>query len=225
MWIEEEEKKSLSEMSKMIDVAFKISCKTLPYDHAFSLSNEILKYLPWLKGNKLTGIQTLHGPESGNGWTRAENEEIFLSKRTRLILRIPKSEYHETCKLEGETLKVLGNDIKVGKASKKPFLTVRDLICRFVLTDDDLNESDFLKYVAKEFENHEIHLRKAICGKTKSFTINGDQKFTRSLMIADLSKENSIKLQDVGVGIGRIFGCGIFLPHKSIDAVANFKED
>jgi len=44
-------------------------------------------------------------------------------------------------------------------------------------------------------------------------------------MIADLSKENSIKLQDVGVGIGRIFGCGIFLPHKSIDAVANFKED
>ena len=225
MWIEEEEKKSLSEMSKMIDVAFKINCKTLPYDHAFSLSNEILKYLPWLKGNKLTGIQTLHGPESGNGWTRAENEEIFLSKRTRLILRIPKSEYDKTCKLEGETLEVLGNDIKIGKASKKPFLTVRDLICRFVLTDDDLNESDFLKYVAKEFESHEIHLRKAICGKTKSFTINGDQKFTRSLMIADLSKENSIKLQDVGVGIGRIFGCGIFLPHKSIDAVANFKED
>tara|TARA_B100000886_G_scaffold97353_1_gene64604 strand:- start:4246 stop:4923 length:678 start_codon:yes stop_codon:yes gene_type:complete len=225
MWIEDEEKKSISEMSKMIDVAFKINCKTLPYDHAFSLSNEITKHLPWLEDNELTGIQTLHGPESGNGWTRAENEEIFLSKRTRLILRIPKSEYNETCKLEGETLKVLGNDIKVGKASKKPFLTVRDLICRFVLTDDDLDESDFLKYVAKEFESHEIHLRKAICGKTKSFTINGDQKFTRSLMIADLSKENSIKLQDVGVGIGRIFGCGIFLPHKSIDAVANFKED
>ena len=94
-----------------------------------------------------------------------------------------------------------------------------------MLTNEDLDESEFLKYVAEEFKNHEIHLRKAICGKTKSFTINGDQKFTRSLMIADLSKENSIKLQDVGVGIGRIFGCGIFLPHKSIDAVANFKED
>ena len=225
MWIEEEEKKSVSEMSKMVDVAFKINCKTLPYDHAFSLSNEILKYLPWLEDNELTGIQTLHGPESGNGWTRAENEEIFLSKRTRLILRIPKSEYDKTCKLEGETLKVLGNDIKIGKASRKPFLTVRDLICRFVLTNDDLDESDFLKYVSEEFESHEIRLRKAICGKTKSFTINGNRKFTRSLMIADLSKENSIKLQDVGVGIGRIFGCGIFLPHKSIDAVANFKED
>ena len=71
MWIEDEEKKSISEMSKMIDVAFKINCKTLPYDHAFSLSNEITKHLPWLEDNELTGIQTLHGPESGNGWTRA----------------------------------------------------------------------------------------------------------------------------------------------------------
>ena len=28
-----------------------------------------------------------------------------------------------------------------------------------------------------------------------------------------------------GIGDGRIFGCGIFLPHKSIDAVSGFKED
>mgnify|MGYP001182572790 FL=1 len=224
MWIEDE-KTSIADSSQMVDVAFRINCKTLPYDHAFSLSSEILKYLPWLRENNLTGIQTLHGPDSGNGWTRAENEEIFLSKRTRLIIRVPKSDFDKTCKLEGETLEVLGNNIKVGSASKKPFLTVRDLICRFVLTDDDLDESEFLKYVAKEFEEHNIHIRKAICGKTKYFTVGGNKKFTRSLMIADLSKENSIKLQDVGVGIGRIFGCGIFLPHKSIDAVANFKED
>ena len=44
-------------------------------------------------------------------------------------------------------------------------------------------------------------------------------------MIADLKKEDSVKLQDIGVGTGRLYGCGIFLPHKSLDAVANFKED
>ncbi len=181
--------------------------------------------MPWLSENGLTGIQTLHGPDSGNGWTRSENEEIFLSKRTRLVIRVPKPDFKKACDLEGKTLKVLGNDIEIGKASKKPFLVVRDLICRFVLTDEDLDESQFLQYVTKEFEEHQIQIRKAICGKTKSFTVDGDKKFTRSLMIANLSKENSIKLQDVGVGIGRIFGCGIFLPHKSIDAVANFKED
>ena len=44
-------------------------------------------------------------------------------------------------------------------------------------------------------------------------------------MIADLSKENSVLLQDAGLGDGRIYGCGIFLPHKSVDAVSGFKED
>ena len=44
-------------------------------------------------------------------------------------------------------------------------------------------------------------------------------------MIADLTKEHSILLQDVGIGQGRIYGCGIFLPHKSIDAVSGFKEE
>ena len=68
-------------------------------------------------------------------------------------------------------------------------------------------------------------VRHRICGKTKNLTIAGNKKFTRSLMIADLSKEHSILLQDLGVGDGRLFGCGIFLPHKSIDAVANFKEE
>ena len=49
--------------------------------------------------------------------------------------------------------------------------------------------------------------------------------YTRSLMIADLSKEESLKLQEEGVGDKKLYGCGIFLPHKSIDAVNNFKED
>jgi len=44
-------------------------------------------------------------------------------------------------------------------------------------------------------------------------------------MIADLSKKESIRLQEEGVGDQRLYGCGIFLPHKSIDAVSNFKED
>ena len=44
-------------------------------------------------------------------------------------------------------------------------------------------------------------------------------------MLPGLSKQQSILIQDKGLGEGRIFGCGLFVPHKSIDAVANFKDD
>ncbi len=226
MWTESENK-HMSEASKMIDVAYRINCKTLPFDHAYELSKEITKLLPWLAEDKLSGIHTLHGPDSGNGWMRAEDEEIFLSQRTRLIIRMPKEKVELAKQLENQILEVLGNKIKIGKSNVKPFLVVRDLICRFVLNHEDVceNENEFLSKMINELNSFEISIKRAICGKTKSLTINGKKRSGRSLMIADLSKENSVRLQDIGVGEGRIFGCGIFLPHKSIDAVANFKED
>lgn len=224
MW-EEEEQLQIKDTSRMIDVAFKIQCKTLPYDHACDLSKAITTKMPWLLEDKLIGIHTLHGPESGNGWVRSEKEEIFLSKRTRLVLRISRSDANKAKELEGENINVLGNNIKIGKSNTKTFLVVRDLICRCVLCDKEQDEEDFLLDIKKELFTHGVPIKKAICGKAKSITINGKNRFTRSLMIADLSKENSILLQDIGIGDGRIFGCGIFLPHKSIDAVSGFKED
>ena len=224
MW-EEEEQLQIKDTSRMIDVAFKIQCKTLPYDHACDLSKAITSKMPWLLKDKLIGIHTLHGPESGNGWVRSEKEEIFLSKRTRLILRISRSDANKAKELEGENINVLGNNIKIGQSNTKSFLIVRDLISRCVLCDKEQDEEDFLLDIKKELFTHGVPIKKAICGKAKSITINGENRFTRSLMIADLSKENSILLQDIGIGDGRIFGCGIFLPHKSIDAVSGFKED
>ena len=224
MW-EEEEQLKIKDTSRMIDVAFKIQCKTLPYDHACDLSKAITSKMPWLLKDKLIGIHTLHGPESGNGWVRSEKEEIFLSKRTRLILRISRSDANKAKELEGENINVLGNNIKIGQSNTKTFLIVRDLISRCVLCDKVQDEEDLLLDIKKELFTHGVPIKKAICGKAKSITINGENRFTRSLMIADLSKENSILLQDIGIGDGRIFGCGIFLPHKSIDAVSGFKED
>jgi CRISPR-associated protein Cas6 len=140
---------------------------------------------------------------------------------------MPKEKVELAKQLENQILEVLGNKIKIGKSNVKPFLVVRDLICRFVLNHEDVceNENEFLSKMINELNSFEISIKRAICGKTKSLTINGKKRSGRSLMIADLSKENAVRLQDIGVGEGRIFGCGIFLPHKSIDAVANFKED
>jgi hypothetical protein len=38
-------------------------------------------------------------------------------------------------------------------------------------------------------------------------------------MVAELQAEQSVRLQQMGLGDGRTFGCGLFLPHKGIAAV------
>ena len=226
MWQEEEEKKPIADSSDMTDLSFSVDCKELPYDHAYELSSEILNLVPEIRNDKRNAIQTLHGPMSGNGWVRPDSENIPLSKRAKLIIRINKNQLNDIKNnIEGKEISLFGNTLKIGRSKVKNFLVVKDLFCRFVMSDHKTSEDDFLNIIQNELRGLNINIRKALCGRSMVISFGEKTLYTRSLMIADLSKEDSLKLQEEGVGDKKLYGCGIFLPHKSIDAVNNFKED
>jgi CRISPR-associated protein Cas6 len=225
MWQEDTKKRSAVDHSEMVDLSFSVDCKELPYDHAYELSSEIIKLVPEIKNDNRNAIQTLHGPMSGNGWVRADGENIFLSKRAKLCLRVRKDHADKIREIEGKKIKLFGNELNIGKSKIKSFLVVRDLFCRFVSCNEDLPEENFLEEVQTELRAFKVNINKALCGQSKRISFGEKSLYTRSLMIADLTKEEAVILQEEGVGEHRLFGCGIFLPHKSIDAVSNFKED
>jgi len=225
MWQEDTKKRSAVDHSEMVDLSFSVDCKELPYDHAYELSSEIIKLVPEIKNDNRNAIQTLHGPMSGNGWVRADGENIFLSKRAKLCLRVRKDHADKIRVIEGKKIKLFGNELNIGKSKIKSFLVVRDLFCRFVSCNEDLPEENFLEDVQTELRAFKVNINKALCGQSKRISFGEKSLYTRSLMIADLTKEEAVILQEEGVGKHRLFGCGIFLPHKSIDAVSNFKED
>ena len=225
MWQEDTKKRSAVDHSEMVDLSFSVDCKELPYDHAYELSSEIIKLVPEIKNDNRNAIQTLHGPMSGNGWVRADGENIFLSKRAKLCLRVRKDHADKIREIEGKKIKLFGNTLNIGKSKMKSFLVVRDLFCRFVSCNEDLPEDSFLEEVQTELRAFRVNINKALCGQSKRISFGEKTLYTRSLMIADLTKEEAVILQEEGVGKHRLFGCGIFLPHKSIDAVSNFKED
>ena len=225
MWQEKEEKKPIADNSDMAELSFSVDCKELPYDHAYELYSAILNLVPEIENDKRNAIQTLHGPMSGNGWVRPDSENIPLSKRAKLIMRINKNQINDIKDIEGKEIRLFGNTLKIGSSKVKNFLVVKDLFCRFVMSDHKTSEEDFLNIIQKELRGLNINIRKALCGRSMVISFGKKTLYTRSLMIADLSKEESLKLQEEGVGDKKLYGCGIFLPHKSIDAVNNFKED
>ena len=225
MWQETDQKKSIADDSDMAELSFSVNCRELPYDHAYELSSEILNLIPQIKNDKRNSIQTLHGPMSGNGWVRPDSENIPLSKRAKLIMRINKNQIDDIKDIEGKEIKLFGNSLKIGVSKVKNFLIVKDLFCRFVISDNKISEDDFLEKIQMELRNFNVNIKKALCGRSMTINFDKNTVYTRSLMIADLSKEESLKLQEEGVGGEKLYGCGIFLPHKSIDAVNNFKED
>ena len=43
-------------------------------------------------------------------------------------------------------------------------------------------------------------------------------------MVAELEPEQSVRLQEVGLGSGRSIGCGLFIPHRGIKPVNDDKD-
>jgi CRISPR-associated protein Cas6 len=206
----------------VIDLAFRIGCPTLPLDHAHALSSALLTALPWLEDEEYAGIHLIHGAASGNGWFRPEDTEsglLHLPKRTRLRLRIPRNRLQEAQGLTGQSLDIDGHPLQVGKAEVSLLSSLPTLFSRYVQTREDLDETEFLEEAARQLKALDIPCRKMLGGITHTMKFPDGAVFTRSLMVADLAPEQSVRLQQAGLGEGRTIGCGLFLPHKGINPV------
>lgn len=226
LW-EEEDKQRVEERvaDDVVDLSFKINCKQIPTMHAFELAQALYQVLPWLAAEPEIGIHQIHGAATGNGWERPPDGELMhLSRRAKMHLRVPKDKIEDVKQLSGETLDIAGHPVEVGEASVKLLSPIQTIFSRYLIGPQDLNEDQFVEWMAAELQQRDIHVRKLLCGIGHTITTPDGEIETRSVMIADLDKATSLSLQEVGVGPGRHLGCGIFLPHKGIRAVGETED-
>jgi len=227
-WNEEKQKQpGFVVPDDVIDLAFRVGCPTLPLDHAYPLSSAVLDVLPWLEDEPQAGLHLIHGAASGNGWYRPEdtgNQLLHLSRRTRMRLRIPRQRLEDARKLSGSTLDIEGHPLRVGDSEVFMLSSLSTLFARYVITGPDSDEQAFLEQAQHDLRELDIDCRKMLGGISHTLTFPDGPVYTRSLMVADLEPEQSVRLQQRGLGTGRSFGCGLFLPHKGIKPVNDSKE-
>ena len=203
----------------VVDAVFNISGRVLPVDHAYALSQAIQRVLPWFADEESAGLHIIHGAESGNGWVRPGDPRalLYLSRRTKLTLRIPKGRIAGASALLNQTLDVDGHALRVDKIALRPLSRITTLFSRYVGIASGDDEAGFLKAAADELDTLGIRRRKMLCGLTTPIATPTRTLQACSLMLADLSVEESVLLQQRGLGPHRKLGCGIFLPHKDIE--------
>jgi len=221
-WQEEPEELPGGVPTDVVDLLFAVDCKRLPVDHAYALSKALAKALPWFDEEPGLGVHTIHVAGSQNGWERplhGTQSHILLSRRTKLALRVPQARVGDLGKaLTGLTLDIAGCPLTLGEAKPRPLSKETTLFSRYLISQADEEESAFLARVARELLGMDIRIRKALCGKTLSLAFPGGSLATRSLLLADLSPEESLRLQQRGLGSHRTMGCGLFIPHKGINS-------
>ena len=211
---------------EIVDLSFKVQCKQLPLDHAYALSQSIQKKLPWIVDEPQAGIHLIHGAESGNGWIRPQEPDalLSLSRRTRFMVRLPKNRLQDASDLAGRKLDVAGYTLILSEPHKKLLSPLTTIFARYIITDDVENEEGFLNQSAELLKKEGIQVMKMMSGRAHVLRMPEQNLHTRSLLIDGLKIEESIYLQQHGLGDGRKIGCGLFLPHKGVDAVAQSQE-
>jgi CRISPR-associated protein Cas6 len=209
----------------VVDIVFKMSGSRLVVDHAQSLAHAICEKLPDTSHGQI-GIHRIRIGSSGNGWNSpGEAGAIMqLSRRTRLVLRIHKDVSESVQRLCGTELEIEGERLKLGASSIRKLSSITTLFCHGIACDETQAENDFLDDMASTLDGMNIKVKKMICGTSQSVRSDQGSIFTRALMVADLTPEESVELQQRGIGTGRLIGCGLFLPHRGIDAVFSAQE-
>lgn len=217
MYWNDDEDLPVEPQSDVVDVVFVIKGKTLPNNALSAIAQSLSEQIQdWDKLSKLA-LHLKLGGEEGNGWYRDKDPDsvLYLSRRTKLILRVPQEDVDNIQSLTGVELDVQGHSVKLTHKLNKSLTHSPTLYSHHVISEFE-EEVDFLRHVQEQLQELNIKCKKILCGKLREIEVANQKVNTRSLMLNELNKEDSLLLQAKGIGSQQKRGCGVFVPYKTI---------
>lgn len=194
---------------RAVDLVFAVSGMRLPAGYASALWEALVGRLPWLADEPGVGVHAIRSPSDGAG--------LLLSRRARLALRLPSRRQADALRLTGECLEVEGERLKVGAARARALEPYPTLSARFVATGA-VDELSHQEAVAAMLVAIGMPLR-FICGRMRTVRTGGTTVSGAEVVMHELRPEQSLAMQQHGLGGERHLGCGLFLPHKTISDI------
>jgi CRISPR-associated protein Cas6 len=187
-----------------IDLAFRLTGSTVPVDHGYALYAALSRIAPELHADQELGVHPIRGVYGGEG-------KLYLSDLSRLILRLPDERIRTYLKLAGKQLEVDGHVIQVGVPEVRGLLPVASLRTRLVTIKGFMEEATFVEAAQRQLASlgvaGELH-----GGARRTFRVRDKQVVGFEMGITGLTAEESLTLQEKGLGGRRRMGCGVFVP-------------
>jgi CRISPR-associated protein Cas6 len=194
-----------------LDLAFALAGDMIDRDYAYALSRALAAALPWLADEPLAGVHPIRGLTASDG-------RLLVGGRTRLVLRLPAARADSCAGLQGTRLE-LPEPLHIGRCRRRELLPYPVLHSRLVITGAE-DEARFVEDVERATVQMQIK-GELIVGRRGEVRVGAEQCTGFSLMLHGLSPDDSLRAQQQGLGLHRLLGCGVFVPHKSIAAVGS----
>ncbi len=193
-----------------VDALFPLDGQTLPQDHAQALQQALCAQFPWLQTDAIAAVHPIK-LVAGNG------DQGLVPRRARLILRVGSHRMAELMALKNIELDVLGCPVILAPPHPRE-LQPHATLYSYKVASSGVGEAAFMEAVEHELASLSIGGER-VCGKRGQMQVSGQVLDTFSLMLHALKPDQSLRLQQHGIGPHRLLGCGVFVPHKSAAAV------
>lgn len=189
-----------------VDLAFRLTGTKLPVDHGYALYSAINRVVPELHEAKDIGVHPVRGRYSGDG-------NLLLMPSSRLILRLPVDCIRSYLKLAGKTLDVDGHRLRVGVPETRVLPPAASLYSRLVTIKGFMDPEVFLDAARRQLHDTDVTANLHV-GERRTLRVKDKQVVGFEVTALGLDAEDSVRLQEVGIGGRRHMGCGIFVPKR-----------
>jgi len=209
-----------------IDVQFRVLGSEIPADHGYPLLSALARFVPGLHGDDTVGVHAISGRFVGN-------RRLALTDRSWLTIRVDARRVAELLPLAGKSLLIDGSLIRIGTPRMRALEPAPRLYSRLVVIKGFMESEAFLEAARRQLEGLGIRgepqlvpqpaVAAANVGKPtgsrspclrRTIRIHDQEVVGFALRVQDLDADESIRLQEHGLGGRRRFGCGIFVPDR-----------
>ncbi len=197
-----------------IDLRFPLIGREIPLDHGYFLFAALSGLLEkpddsWLHASDEIAIHNIRGRYIGPGL-------LALTPESRLSIRLPAALLPRFLPLAGKAIPLGDERLRIGIPQPVALVPAPNLYAHLVTTKNGQDEARFDEEIARQLTALGVQ-GKPQRGPRRALRVKEKRVVAHTLLVTELTAEESIRLQEVGLGGRRKLGCGVFVPHPRND--------
>jgi CRISPR-associated protein Cas6 len=197
---------------RVIDCAFPLQGDVIPVDHGYALYSAVSRLPgpgPWLHATDQAAIHPIRGRYMGDGL-------LALTKTSRLTLRLAAADLPTVLALAGQAIDIDGRRMRIGVPQTSLLRPAATLYAHRVTTRNGQDEERFDAEIRRQLEALDV-CAAVTRGSRRVLRIKDKMVVAHALVVTGLDGDDSVRLQQVGLGGRRKMGCGVLVTAEARD--------
>jgi CRISPR-associated protein Cas6 len=202
-------------LEPFVELSFLIRGTSLPADHGYALFAALVQLVPEIRQQPDLSIHSIPGFGDKQG-------KILLTPQSCMRMRLPVPKIPLVYPLAGKRVQLGKHNIQIGIPQIYPLHPSETLRARIVTIKGYTEPDIFVTAAQRQLDQLSITGKVTIPNDQEGYSYRKTIKIQRFTVvgftteISGLSDEDSIRLQQSGIGGKKHMGCGFFLPVRKV---------